>query len=87
MLDGLKEIQQARPELVKHVRGKGLFAAMIIAPQEGKTAWEVCLALKENGLLAKPTHGDIIRFAPPLIMNEEQLNECLAIIRKTIMEF
>lgn len=87
LLEGLKNIKNERPELVKLVRGKGLFAAMIIAPKAGKTAWEVCLALKENGLLAKPTHGDIIRFAPPLIMTEKQLGECLAIIRKTILDF
>jgi ornithine--oxo-acid transaminase len=52
-----------------------------------KDAWDFCLALKENGLLAKPTHGDIIRFAPPLIITEEQLKECIGIIRKTLAEY
>ena len=51
------------------------------------TAWELCVALKENGLLAKPTHGNIIRFAPPLVMTREQLDDCIAIIRKTVLEF
>ena len=87
LLNALQSIQSERPDLVKLVRGKGLFAAMIIQEHKGKTAWEVCLELKENGLLAKPTHGDIIRFAPPLIMNDEQLDECIAIIRKTILNF
>ena len=54
---------------------------------DSKTAWNLCLALKENGLLAKPTHGNIIRFAPPLVMTEDQLLECVAIIEKTIIEF
>ncbi|MCB1048752.1 MAG: aminotransferase class III-fold pyridoxal phosphate-dependent enzyme, partial [Calditrichaeota bacterium] len=61
--------------------------AIVIQPRNGKTAWDVCLALKENGLLAKPTHNDIIRFAPPLVMTEEQLLECVDIIEKTLAEF
>ncbi len=69
------------------VRGKGLLNAIVIEPKDGKTAWDVCLRLKDNGLLAKPTHGDIIRFAPPLVITEEQLRECIAIIRKTILSF
>jgi ornithine--oxo-acid transaminase len=74
--------------LVKLVRGKGLLNAIVINDTEdSSTAWEICLALKENGLLAKPTHGNIIRFAPPLVMTEEQLKECLGIIRKTLQEF
>jgi len=73
---------------VRLVRGKGLLNAMVINDTEdGSTAWDICVALKENGLLAKPTHGNIIRFAPPLVMTEEQLYECIAIIRKTILEF
>ena len=55
--------------------------------EESETAWNLCVALKENGLLAKPTHGNIIRFAPPLVMNEQQLMECVSIIEKTINEF
>jgi ornithine--oxo-acid transaminase len=69
------------------VRGKGLLNAIVIEPKDGTTAWDVCLRLKDNGLLAKPTHGDIIRFAPPLVINEEQLRACIAIIRKTILSF
>ena len=59
---------------------------MVITPGK-KDAWDLCLALKDNGLLAKPTHGDIIRFAPPLTITEEQLKECIDIIRKTLEEF
>lgn len=75
-------------ELVTKVRGKGLLNAILINDTpESTTAWDLCMAMKENGLIAKPTHGNIIRFAPPLVMNEEQLMECVAIIEKTIMEF
>lgn len=83
----LAELQSIRHEMIQLVRGKGLFCAMVIQPYKGKDAWDVCLALKENGLLAKPTHGDIIRFAPPLIITEDQLRVCIQIIRKTIGEF
>lgn len=77
-----------KTDLVLKVRGKGLLNAIIVNDtEESKTAWNLCVQLKENGLLAKPTHGNIIRFAPPLVMNEEQLMECVAIIEKTIMEF
>ena len=55
--------------------------------EDSSTAWDICMALKENGLLAKPTHGNIIRFAPPLVMTKEQLMDCVAIIEKTLMEF
>jgi ornithine--oxo-acid transaminase len=75
-------------DLVRLVRGKGLLNAIVINDTEdSSTAWNICVALKENGLLAKPTHGNIIRFAPPLVMTEEQLYECISIIRKTILEF
>ncbi|MEQ8628796.1 ornithine--oxo-acid transaminase [Ekhidna sp.] len=74
--------------LVKLVRGKGLLNAIVINDDEdSSTAWDICVKLKENGLLAKPTHGNIIRFAPPLVMTEEQLHDCCDIIEKTIMEF
>jgi ornithine--oxo-acid transaminase len=74
--------------LIKTVRGKGLFNAVEINDSpDSSTAWELCVQLKENGLLAKPTHGNIIRFAPPLVMTEDQLLECSAIIRKTFLEF
>lgn len=77
-----------KTSLVTLVRGKGLLNAIVIEPTEdGRTAWDVCVQLKENGLLAKPTHGDIIRFAPPLVINEVQLHECCDIIEKTILAF
>lgn len=75
-------------DLVQLVRGKGLLNAIVINDsEESNTAWNICLDLKENGLLAKPTHGNIIRFAPPLVMTEEQLKECISIIRRTIKEY
>lgn len=78
----------AKTDLVHSVRGKGLLNAIIINDsQDSPTAWNLCVALKENGLLAKPTHGNIIRLAPPLVITEEQLMECVAIIEKTILEF
>jgi len=73
-------------ELVNLVRGKGLLNAIVINDtEESKTAWNICLKLKENGLLAKPTHGNIIRFAPPLVMTEDQLMDCVSIIKDTII--
>lgn len=75
-------------ELVKLVRGKGLLNAIVINDSpESSTAWDICLSLKENGLLAKPTHGNIIRFAPPLVMTEEELLTCCDIIERTIRNF
>jgi ornithine--oxo-acid transaminase len=77
-----------KTDLVIKVRGKGLLNAIVINDTpDSSTAWDLCLALRDNGLLAKPTHGNIIRFAPPLVMNEAQLLECVAIIEKTILEF
>jgi ornithine--oxo-acid transaminase len=77
-----------RSQIIKLVRGKGLLNAIVINDSpESSTAWDICVKLKDNGLLAKPTHGNIIRFAPPLVMTEEQLMECVAIIEKTILEF
>lgn len=77
-----------KSDLVTLVRGKGLLNAIVINDTEdSKTAWNICLKMAENGLLAKPTHGNIIRFAPPLTMTEKQLLECCAIIEKTILEF
>ena len=74
--------------ICKLVRGKGLLNAIVINDtDDSSTAWDICLRLRDNGLLAKPTHGNIIRFAPPLVMNEEQLLECVAIITKTLTEF
>lgn len=75
-------------DFVKLVRGKGLLNAIVINDKEdSSTAWDLCLKLRDNGLLAKPTHGNIIRFAPPLVMNEEQILDCISIIKKTITEF
>jgi len=77
-----------KSDLITKVRGKGLLNAIIVNDTpESSTAWDLCMQLAENGLLAKPTHGNIIRFAPPLVMTEEQLMECVAIIEKTITEF
>jgi len=78
----------AENELILKVRGKGLLNAIIVNDSpDSQTAWDLCVALKDNGLLAKPTHGNIIRFAPPLVITEAQLMECVAIIRKTIENF
>ena len=75
-------------EMVQTVRGKGLLNALVINDTaESTTAWDLCLALKENGLLAKPTHGNIIRFAPPLVITEGELYHCLEIIKQTITDF
>jgi ornithine--oxo-acid transaminase len=64
-----------------------LLNAVVVKPKNEKDAWDLCLALKENGLLAKPTHGDKIRFAPPLVISEEQILESADIIRKTVLAF
>ncbi|MDP4704275.1 MAG: ornithine--oxo-acid transaminase [Polaribacter sp.] len=78
----------ATNDLISLVRGKGLLNAIVINDTEySDTAWNICLQLRDNGLLAKPTHGNIIRFAPPLVMTEKQLYECIEIIKKTISNF
>jgi len=78
----------AQSTIVKQVRGKGLLNAIVINDSEtGDTAWNICLALMENGLLAKPTHGNIIRFAPPLVITEAQLYDCISIITRTLQTF
>lgn len=78
----------ASSDLVNSVRGKGLLNAILINDsEESSTAWDICMALRDNGLLAKPTHGNIIRFAPPLVMTKDQLMDCVAIIEKTLTEF
>ncbi|MDP1744483.1 MAG: ornithine--oxo-acid transaminase [Bacteroidota bacterium] len=87
LLNELKAIQAEHPELVKIVRGKGLFCAMVINERNGKTAWDVCMELMKNGLLAKPTREDTILFAPTLLITEKQLMECVAIIRKVVKTF
>jgi len=85
--DGMQNLIK-QTTLVKLVRGKGLLNAIVIDDtEESSTAWNICMALKENGLLAKPTHGNIIRFAPPLVMTEEQLQDCISIISSTILNY
>lgn len=80
------EMEKIDSHLIELVRGKGLLNAVIIKPKDGIEAWDVCVKLKENGLLAKPTHQHIIRFAPPLVITEKQLMECVGIIKDTILE-
>ncbi len=82
-----EKIQGIDSPMIRLVRGKGLLNAVVIKPVNGKEAWDVCLKMAENGLLAKPTHGDIIRFAPPLVITEEQLLEAISIIEKSILSF
>ena len=82
-----RELVNFENDMITLVRGKGLLNAIAIKPKNGKEAWDVCLKLRDNGLLAKPTHGDIIRFAPPLVITEEQLMDCITIIKKTILSF
>ncbi|MEI6695915.1 MAG: ornithine--oxo-acid transaminase [Bacteroidota bacterium] len=82
-----EEIGKIDSEMIELVRGKGLLNAIIIKPRNGKEAWDVCLKMAENGLLAKPTHGHIIRFAPPLVITESQLREAIEIIKNSILAF
>ncbi len=75
-------------DLVSAVRGKGLLNAILINDtEESSTAWDICIKLRDNGLLAKPTHGNIIRFAPPLVINDDELLDCVSIIKKTLSDF
>jgi len=80
------EMKSIKSEMIETVRGKGLLNAVAIKPTQGKSAWDVCLALKENGLIAKPTHENIIRFTPPLVISEEQMMEAIRIIKTTFKE-
>jgi len=82
-----KEMKSVTSKMIEIVRGKGLLNAIAVKPNNGKTAWDVCLKLKENGLIAKPTHEHIIRFTPPLIITEPELMEALEIIKRTFKEF
>ena len=82
-----KELEAIDSDMITLVRGKGLLNAIVIKSIDGVEAWDVCMKLRDNGLLAKPTHGDIIRFAPPLVMTEAQMMECIEIIKKTILSF
>lgn len=81
------EMRAVKSDMIELVRGKGLLNAIVIRPKNGKEAWDVCLAMKELGVLAKPTHGHIIRFAPPLVITEEQLRDAISIIKKAILQF
>jgi ornithine--oxo-acid transaminase len=82
-----KEFRSIKSEMIELVRGKGLLNAVVIRPKNGKEAWDVCLAMKDNGVIAKPTHGHIIRFAPPLIITEEQLMEAITLIKESFKLF
>lgn len=82
-----EEMRAVKSEMIALVRGKGLLNAVVIRPKNGKEAWDVCVKMKENGVLAKPTHGDIIRFAPPLVITEEELREAIERIKKSILFF
>ena len=81
------EMRAIKSDMITLVRGKGLLNAIIIKPKNGKEAWDVCVKMKENGVLAKPTHGDIIRFAPPIVISEEDLRDAIARITKSILFF
>ncbi len=82
-----EEMSSIKSDMIELVRGKGLLNAVVIRNKEGKTAWDVCMAMKENGVLAKPTHGNIIRFAPPLVISEAQLREAIELIKSTFKQF
>ena len=82
-----EELEKIESDMVELIRGRGLLNAVVIKPKNGKQAWDVCMALRDNGLLAKPTHDHIIRFAPTLVINKEQLLEAVGIIKKTLAEF
>ncbi len=82
-----EEMKSIRSDMIELVRGKGLLNAVVVRPKGGKTAWDVCLAMKDNGLIARRTNDHIIRFAPPLVINEEQLYEAIGIIKKSFAEF
>jgi ornithine--oxo-acid transaminase len=82
-----EEMKSLKSDMIELVRGRGLMNAIVIRPKNGKTAWDVCLKMKELGVLAKPTHGHIIRFTPPLVITEEQLREAIELIKKAILSF
>jgi ornithine--oxo-acid transaminase len=81
------ELRKIKTPMIELVRGKGLLNAIIVRPTNGKEAWDVCLKMKENGILAKPTHQHIIRFAPPLVITEDQLRDALERIKESILSF
>lgn len=81
-----EELGKIKSDMIEVIRGKGLLNAIVIKPKSGKTAWDVCLSLKDNGLLAKPTHDHIIRFAPPLVITKDELSEAIDIVKKTLLD-
>lgn len=81
------EMEKIDNPMIKQVRGKGLLNAVVTEPKDGKVAWDICLALKENGLIAKPTHDHIIRFTPPLVITRDQMMEAIGIIKETFAQF
>ncbi|MCC6281963.1 MAG: aminotransferase class III-fold pyridoxal phosphate-dependent enzyme, partial [Saprospiraceae bacterium] len=84
----MTDLQNKRPDLITQVRGKGLLNAVVINDTEDShTAWDICLKMAESGLLAKPTHGNIIRFAPPLVIDADQLHECCDMIEGVFLGF
>jgi ornithine--oxo-acid transaminase len=82
-----EEFSNIKSDMIELVRGKGLLNAVVIRPKNGKEAWDVCLAMKDNGVIAKPTHGHIIRFAPPLVITEKQLREAIGLIKESFKLF
>jgi ornithine--oxo-acid transaminase len=82
-----EELRNINSPMIELVRGKGLLNAVVIRPTNGKEAWDVCLEMAKNGVLAKPTHGHIIRFAPPLVISEEELRDAISLIKKSILAF
>lgn len=82
-----EQLKAIKTDMISLVRGKGLLNAIVVTPKNGKTAWDVCVKMAENGLLAKPTHEHIIRFAPPLVITEDQIMEAVEIITKSILSF
>lgn len=82
-----EEMKGIRSEMIELVRGKGLLNAVVVRPKNGKEAWDICLTMKEKGLIAKPTHQHIIRFAPPLVITEPQLREAISLIKESFKQF
>jgi ornithine--oxo-acid transaminase len=87
LAENAQRIGKEQTDVIEIVRGKGLLNAIVIKEKPGKSAWDLCVRFSELGLLAKPTHGNIIRFAPPLVINDEQIMECVEIIKKAVLEF
>jgi ornithine--oxo-acid transaminase len=82
-----QELTKINSPWIKQVRGKGLLNAIVIDSKSEQTGWNICLKLRDNGLLAKPTHSYIIRFAPPLVITKKEIDECIAIIKKTLEDY